>query len=605
MTLAGANEAGMDQSLRHTSAGSIPASRTGRRAAPPRRQRGSVVTVAVLALGIAMIVLGTIDIGNLFYQRRQLQSIADVTALAAAERMDDGCVQPPVTAQAVALANGFDSTVAGQTLAVACGRWDLKDNSGPSFYNTAASYAAGSDAQLNAVQVTVTRNVPYYFLGPERTVSAVSVAQATDIGTFSIGTTLAQVQGGAVNTVLNAMLGTNLNLSLVSYEGLATARIKVSDLMNVAGASTVNQLLAMQVSVPTLANWLSTALAATTVVNTNLQSDLSAMSAITSASITNTQTIALGNSATTPGLLAVDLSDPQTALNAMISPFDVLMTAAELAAGQSAFTLAGGLSIGGQGSTVQAQIIQPPVIAIGEGGIDPVSQTWRTIARTAQVRLYLNIGLGTASLPLGLLGALVPVQVSLPLSLQVASGTAWLQSAACTAATSTCASVIGVQTGLANLCVGNAPANLSASQAFSCSTPATLVNVANLVKITALAALPASVPAATAPTLTFYGTTGGYQSTNSNGVGSVLGNALSGLDTSLQQTQVTLLGGLSLPLTPVESALGSFLNTALPPVLGGLDAAVVPLLQTLGVQVGESTIHDIALSCGVSTLVYQ
>ncbi|WDD92841.1 pilus assembly protein TadG-related protein [Burkholderia sp. FERM BP-3421] len=594
----------MEQSPRHTPVGPIPVSRTGRRA-PPRRQRGSLATLAVLALAVAMVALGAIDIGNLFYQRRQLQSIADMTALAAAERMDDGCVQPPVTAQSVALANGFDSTVAGQTLSTACGRWDLKDNSGPSFYTAAASPAAGSDAQLNAVQVTVTRSVPYYFLGPARTVSAVSVAQATDIGTYSIGTTLAQLQGGAVNTLLNTMLGTNLNLSLVSYEGLASAHIKVSDLMNVAGASTVNQLLAMQVSVPTLASWLSSALAATTVVNTNLQTDLSTMSSIASATYTNSQNIALGNSTSTPGLLAVNLSDPQTALNAMISPFDILMTAAEIAAGQSALTLTGGLSIGGQGATVQMQIIQPPVIAIGEGGIDPVSHTWRTVARTAQVRLYLNVSLGTTNLPLGLLGALVPVQVSLPLSLQVASGTGWLQSAACTASTATCASVIGVQTGIANLCVGNAPTNMSASQPFSCSTPATLVNVLNLVKITALAALPASVPAATAPTLTFYGTTGGYQSTNANGVGSVLGNALSGLGASLQQTQVTLLGGLSLPLTPVESALGSFLNTALTPVLGGLDAAVVPLLQTLGVQVGESTIHDIALSCGVSTLVYQ
>ncbi|WP_323119867.1 TadG family pilus assembly protein [Burkholderia alba] len=599
----------MDKLLRHLPDGPVPplpAHPEPRRSIRSRtRQRGSVAILAALTIGIVMVMLGAIDIGNVFFQRRLLQSVADMSALAAAETMDDGCVQPPTIAQSVALANGFDSTVSGQTLSATCGRWDLKDNSGPSFYaSSSPSYTAGDDAQLNAVQVTVTRSVPYYFFGPQRTVTATSTAQATNIGVYSIGTTLAQLQGGLVNSLLNAMLGTNLNLSLVSYQGLATAHIKVSDLMAAAGAGTVSQLLSMNATVPTLAGWLATALSTTTVANANVQTDISAMNSIANANYTNSQSVSLNNTTGTPGLLSIGLSDPQAALNATISPFDALMAAAEIANGQSAVTIAGGLSIAGLTSSLQVQIIQPPVIAVGEAGIDPLTKTWRTVASTAQVRLYLGIGLGTASLPLGLLGTLVPVQVNLPLSLQVAPGTAWLQSATCTASTSTCASVIGAQTGIANLCVGNAPANLSGSQAFSCSTPATLVNIVNLVKITALAAFPAVVPAADAPALTFYGTTGGYQSTNSNGVGNVLGNALNGLGASLQQTQVVLLGGLSLPLTPVESALGAFLGTALPPLLGGLDGVVDPLLQVLGVQIGESTIHDISLTCGASQLVY-
>ncbi|AOK49394.1 MULTISPECIES: TadG family pilus assembly protein [unclassified Burkholderia] len=570
----------------------------------PTRERGSLAVIAAIAIGVVIAALGAVDLGNLFYQRRALQSSADMAALAAAQTMDDGCAKPTATAQSAALGNGFDSTASGQSMTVVCGRWDVKDNAGPSFFaGSASGTATGADAQLNAVQVTVTRSVPYYFLGSQRTVTAISTAQATNVGTYSIGTTLAQLQGGVVNALLNGLLGTNLNLSVLSYQGLANSRIKIKDLMAAANVGTVNALLNTQTSVPQLASWMLTALSQTSVANANLQTSLGALQTIVSANIAGGQTFTIGGTANSPGIFSIGLSDPQAALDATFSPFDALFVAAEIATGQNAFSLANGLNIGGLNATLQVQIIQPPVLGIGEAGIDPVTKTWRTIARTAQVRLYLNIGLGTANLPLGTLGALVPVQVNLPLSMQIAPGQAWLQSASCTSSPSTCASAIGVQTGLANLCIGDTPANLSASLPFTCSTPATLVNVANLVTIKALASLPADVPAGSAPPLTFYGTTGGYQSTNSNGVGSVLGNALSGLGTSLQQTQITLLG-VSLPLGPIQTDLNSFLGGVLPPMLSGLDAAVVPLLQLLGVQIGESTIHDMSLTCGVSQLVY-
>lgn len=570
----------------------------------PARQRGSLAVIAAIAIGVVIAALGAVDLGNLFYQRRALQSVADLAALAAAQTMDDGCTQPAATAQSAALGNGFDSAASGQSMTVVCGRWDVKDNAGPSFFaGSASGTAAGSDAQLNAVQVTLTRVVPYYFLGAQRTVSATSTAQATNVGAYSIGTTLAQLQGGVVNALLNGLLGANLNLSVLSYQGLANARIRIKDLMAAANVGTVNALLNTQTTVPQLANWMLTALSQTSVANADLQTSIGALQTIVSANVPGGQTFTIGSTANSTGIFSVGLSDPQAALDATFSPFDALLVAAEIATGQTAFSLANGLNVGGLNASLQVQIIQPPVLGIGEAGIDPATKTWRTIARTAQVRLYLNIGLGTANLPLGLLGALVPVQVNLPLSMQIAPGQAWLQSASCTASPSTCASAIGVQTGIANLCVGDTPANLSASLPFTCSTPATLVNVANLVTIQSLASLPADVPASETPTLTFYGTTGGYQSTNSNGVGSVLGNALSGLGTSLQQTQISLIG-ISLPLDPIQAALDSFLGAVLPPMLSGLDAAVVPLLQLLGVQIGESTIHDMSLTCGVSQLVY-
>ena len=49
-----------------------------------RRQSGSVAMLGALWLMIAVICLATIDIGNVFWQKRELQKIADLAALAGA-----------------------------------------------------------------------------------------------------------------------------------------------------------------------------------------------------------------------------------------------------------------------------------------------------------------------------------------------------------------------------------------------------------------------------------------------------------------------------------------------------------------------------------------
>jgi uncharacterized membrane protein len=166
-----------------------------------------------------------------------------------------------------------------------------------------------------------------------------------------------------------------------------------------------------------------------------------------------------------------------------------------------------------------------------------------------------------------------------------------------------------VQSGLANVCLGDPPAHPLASQPFSCATPATLVNVPNVVTVTANAALPAVVPPSSAATLTFDGVTPNgddYQSANSDAIGGVLATALSGLAASLSQPNglnVTLLGGVSLPVGPFVDALLAVLSPALDALLAGIDLAVDPLLQVLGAQVGETTVHDLSLTCGASQLV--
>jgi uncharacterized membrane protein len=292
--------------------------------------------------------------------------------------------------------------------------------------------------------------------------------------------------------------------------------------------------------------------------------------------MSSTVQIPLGNTSGTPGLLALGVSDTQSALGVTISPFDALLVAAEIAGNGNALQVAGALNLVGLvTATLSLQVVSPPVLAIGEAGIDPSTGTWRTQASTAQVRLYLDIGL---NVPL-------VASIDLPLSLEAAQGQAWLESTDCTSSAATSTSEIGGQTGIANVCIANQAATPQAvSQPFSC--PGAAANIVTgplgIPLVTARLSLPV-VGSPIDPPLTFTGTTGGYQSFGTE-IGQALADALSANLT---------LDGISL----------SALTSLLAPVLNSLNI-LDPLLQLLGVQVGVTTVHDLSLTCGVPKLVY-
>ncbi|CAE6917059.1 TadG family pilus assembly protein [Paraburkholderia domus] len=573
-----------------------------------RRQHGAIAVLAVIWLSIAIAALGAIDIGNVFFVRRQLQRTADLAAAAGVQLVASagGCSAATAAATQNATTNGLPTN---GTVAVSCGRWD------PATSTTLTTPPTdGTGSPINAVNVTVGQSVPYFFLGPARNVQASATAKATNVGTFTIGTSLISVgssgctaSSSTLNSILGGLLGVNLQLDAVSYCGLATARIKVRDLVVAANAGTVDGLLKLPVTVGSLANLMVTALQQTSIVNANLSSSIGALQTVVSANVPGGFNI--GDSSSASGLLSLGLANTQAALDATISPLDALVVAAEIAQkGQPPINIAAGLNLPGLSTTLQVQVIQPPVLAIGEAGTTPGSSTtWVTSARSAQVRAYLKLTLGTSSLPLGALGALIPIDVNLPLYVEVAPGTAGLSSANCASTRQASQSVIGVQTGLANICIGDPPANMSASQAFSCSNPATLINVANLVTVQAAASVALVNPPAQPTYLTFDGVVDNeYQSTNSNQVGGVISNALSGLGTQLAQPNALSIGlplGISLPLGPIASPIVTLLGQVLAPALGGLDTLLVPVLQLLGAQIGVSTIHDLSLTCGVSQLV--
>ncbi|MCA8241125.1 TadG family pilus assembly protein [Burkholderia sp. AU32262] len=589
------------------------------------RQRGAFSVMAIIATLIAITTLGAIGVGNLFYQRRDVQRIADMAALAAVQRMDDACSQPTATATSNAQSNGLNASN-GDTINIECGRWDTSANPAPSYYAAATS----GTTQLNAAKVIVTRQVPFFFVGPPQTVSAVSTARSTNIDTFSVGATLAALGGvgcadgsapasgnpGLVNGLIGALLGANLNLNIASYQALACTNVTVGDLVVAAGVGTVDQLLALKLTLPQLIQLMVNAATKTAIANASLQASIATLQAILNANVPGTS-IGLGGAG---GLLNVALADTQAALNAQVDLLDLLLVGAEIAAtGKPAVAVnVPSVNLGGlTGTQLQVQIISPPSIGVGEGGIDPATGTWRTKASTAAVGVYLNVYLGTAQLPL--LGALlallnVNVDVNLPIYLQAGTGTATLNSTQCASTQAASTVVITAQPGVANLCIGKPPLDssgkISLSSNYSCTSPAQIINsnVLGLAQLTvSMSNISVQVQGAS-QSHTFSGVPGieaNYWTVNSNALGSALSSALTQLAAANITVNLGLFGAnvLTVPGNFVSTLL-SFLSGLLGPLLSSLDAVLVPLLNLLGVQVGAATIHQISLNCGVAQTVY-
>ncbi|OJB38815.1 hypothetical protein BGV56_07760 [Burkholderia ubonensis] len=634
-----------------------------------RGQRGAVSVLATVWVLVALVTLGAIDIGNLFFQRRDLQRIADLSALAAVQSLDPSdtsCGAANTAALNNARANETSNTVTtgaparGQDQVEAtCGRWDPQVYAGrPAYFAPAAS----GMTQLNATQVTVTRTMRYSFLGVVSmlgagpgTMSATATARASAIDTFSISATLASVDPVWLNGILSALLGTSVSLTLADYQALAGANIKLLGISTALGAGTVNGLVDLSVTVPTLIGNLSAYVGALQAGGGNgpgyvaqLQAASTALGKLAGASVGNT-TVVVANAPN--ALLNISLGNPQSGADAQVNLLDLLTTAAQVAAYNKghAVSLNTGvtLPLGANGFNVvslQLQVLNPPSIAVGEAGLLP-NGTWRTQASSAQIGVYLNVQ--TPSIPitgaLGLSGLidLTLSGINLPIYLLVGGpAVASLAATKCGSATTPSTTTIVATPGIAKLCISAPPSGtLNLSNVSTCP-PAGTLQLLNLQASTLLSppvslgvsasisnpvlqivgTASSSAPYAGYPSATPYhfcnapaglatpvscgsgwvspstaSSPNSYWTTYVNNLGASLGTALSNINLNA----ITILG-IPIPLGPLLNAIGSLV---LQPVLSALDAVLVPILGLLGVQVGQATVHQISLTCNAAQLV--
>ena len=575
------------------------------RRAGARHQHGAVAVVAAIWLSVAIAALGALDVGNVYFARRQLQRTADLAALAAVQLIGSagGCATAATAAQQNAAANGF--MVGGTTaISTTCGRWDT----------SSSTYFGTSGNPLNAVQVKTTQLVPYFFVGPSRTVSATATAFASNIDAFSLGTGIASLntqQSALLNAILGGLLNTSVSLSVGDTQSLAAAHIKLQDLMVALGASTMQGLLDTTVSFQQLTAAMASALqAGGDTIDASILQKLAV-------AIPGGQNITIGDGGkSAPGLLALGLANPNAAASATVNAFDALLVAAQIAQRSPDGTIghapvinvaAGLTGVAG----ISLQVINPPVLAVGEGGRLP-DGTYRTMARTAVINATINlrpVTFAPISLNLGI-GSISIAALNTPivLSLTSAQGTAALSSVDCESSRAATNATIQVLPSVATVCVGaNAACGGSINVAdVTVWTFATGTYELTKIAINGTGQLPLAPPSP--QPITFNGSSGSFDASatvDSNAVGTdastLTAQLLKALPNTLQVSALNL--DVTDVVKPLLAALAPVLSAALQPVFALLDAVLVPTLSLLGVQVGTATVHNMSLTCGVSQLV--
>ena len=421
------------------------------------RQHGSVAVMAAIFLSVIVILLSSVDIGYMFYMKRNLQKNADLAALAGAQQLvstppagnPTSCVSTDKAVLAAignAQMNGF-STAAPNTmsnsLTVTCGRWDPTANAGlaPNYFSTPPA-----NTSLNAVQVVMAQNVPAFFGLGTRTLNAQAIASVSDpIAAFSVGSKLLQINNGLVPGLLST-LGLNLTgTSLVTYNGLANVSVTPNGLL---------QALGFQIPLHANIGTVTTILSANTAGCSNgmctLQAILGAMASVggqqdlvSALGLTVPQLAAqvplLSDSSGQGGLFTLtNTVDAQSALNLNLNALTVLNTAIAVANSKRFVTAPVNITLPGLSVATWIGLVEPP--SIGIGGIG-------TTAYTSQVRLYLHI---TGGLPI-----LNLLSIDLPLIIDVVNGLGTLTNM-CTAKDSNGndLATIGVQAPILSLCAG-------------------------------------------------------------------------------------------------------------------------------------------------------
>lgn len=477
-----------------------------------RRQRGSIAVMAAIWVMVAIVVLGVIDVANLYLQKRDLQRVADLAALAAVQPMTSdptNCLSDAknnVTTSANINDKGYaftlisatataSPTVGNDQIAVSCGKWD-----------SSTAYVTPAPTAANAAQVTAYRQVNYFFLGllnqlsgRRAVISATATARAAAIDTFSVGSTLANLNTSSsaiLDPLLTGLLGasTNVNVGLANYQALAGANVTLGQLASVAtqlgtagmsGPASVGKLLGLNLTVSDILNLAATAVGSNTTVGTVLTVLKNSVGANV-----NVNKIALGS------LLQYSGSNPEAAANASINVLQLLLTTAQIGAYNSALTVSIGQAncpgsafcplISAVSSLVrvnslQLQVLAPPSIGIGEAG--QVNGIWRTQASQAEIGLYVDVQALSDPPPLGIPG-LLTLQLTgphLPLYIILGGpGRAWLANTSCQSTPAASTATFGALPGVAMICAGQNTGGTVNLNSPSCASSSATIPVAKL-----------------------------------------------------------------------------------------------------------------------------
>ncbi len=551
------------------------------------QSRGAVsILMVVLLATIGMAALVSIDVGHVFYRQRQLQAIADMAALAAAQqlrRADTNAAmieRAVVAAQASATQNGFTgptredcgASAGGEDGMVVCaGIWDPNDTAAASDGRHFRASYDPTRLSPNAARVVVSQTVPILFGlpgGEGRRLRAEAIGNASPpVAAFSVGSGLLNFESS--RSALALLLGNTISLSAADWQGLVDTRVTLDQLRLEAGLGTVDQLLNADLS---LSGFYALVLRAA-----NKESLLNAMLAGMPATI-DARAVAAGLSVGRVLDLGVLAPAMSSAADVGLNVAELLMLAAQVANRGAAVDLAGAVPLV-PGTELKLSIVEPPRMAVGPvRRLSPDPMGWQTTASTSQVTLGIKLQLGAeAEGKSGLL--------NLPLRVELGTAQSALTGLRCSAARADRRATLDTVTTAAKVC-------LARDDLAQCADSDVVLLDGLILKVVAspkqqtLSA--ASITSTLAP--------GEQTSTASPGQLAALVESLArNLDVKVRVNLIAL--NLDLKLGGIVSALSSVVFGLLGPTLDGLLAA-------LGIQLSNADlwVHDV--DCDNTRLVY-
>ncbi|MBD9591352.1 hypothetical protein IB270_00760 [Ensifer sp. ENS05] len=566
-----------------------------------RARSGNIGISAALAMPLVITSMAlAIDYGYLTVQKREMQSSVDLAAIAAAAN---------VSAAEKAVLNHFANnglnygvstpngllTIDGKTLppgdistakldgvaTVARGRYvpDPSVDAGQRFIKDAMP--------TDAVQVMLERKGDIFlasiFSAPPD-LSVYGTAASSKIAAFSVGSRLASLNDGLLNSILGQMLGTTISLKVMDYQALIDADIDIQPFLKVIAtrlnltAASYEDVLKANLTMPQL-------LASMRLVQ--------GLSGTVTAALKSIE-LSTSNDKRTFTLAQILNLDPKKSLQVdagsdwamRVSALQIVSAAAAIANGENQIALN---AVAGLPGIASAKV----KLAIGEPPVETPSHRLGTpgaAIRTAQTRLAVEVNVDG-------LAALAGIRIRLPIYVELAYAEAKLADIRCYGGTPENASVsVDAVPGIAEIAIGDVDqAVLSNFSSDARVQRAKLVD-ALVVKIDALAHVEAQN---LKPTRLSFSPS------------EVAARSIKTVSTKdiLTSTTQTLLNNLDLNIQVLFLTLGSptIVQQALAQTLGAVTKPVDDLLYNLlllvGVRVGEADVRVTGVKCQSPVLV--
>ncbi|MDF3081138.1 pilus assembly protein TadG-related protein [Burkholderia sola] len=488
--------------------------------------------MATIWVLVAIIVLGAIDVGHFYAERRRMQAAADLAALSAVSQVTtDATCQAARTAASQIANPATNALPAGSKVSVSCGIWTAPQGGGSAQFtrvsgdtisgNQCAGLSAGTvnGQSTNAVCVTVTEPVDGIFRGGV-TIGGSAIAKSVPTDTFTLTTSVAALNGGLANQLLKALTRSNdnaLNLQLVDYQGLAQVNLKLAGILANLPVGTSTGVLNGTVTLGQLANAAVQAATQQSVAAANLKVLNALVIALCPGGVCGGPQIALGQ------LVSAATATGSSAVNASVNALGLLSTALQIANGTNSVDIP---SVTVQTPTALSPLLNvtvsgsvklganPPSTASGPPGpLNCGTSDCATSTSTAQGNVFLNTSISLlSSCPTGGLvfpggscpsGSPTPLAaVQLPITAYVAPATAGLASVSCSA-DGTKSATVNVQTGVVAVYIGGSSStkiNLSAPSGYSpdggaAPIPLVSVNLSSLLNLLNLGGLSSTLAA--------------------------------------------------------------------------------------------------------------